>query len=191
MKVFRKVSKYGRYIGRVWNSSEKGLIDLVVLIIPIAMAYEAFSRYAFSKTPMGLEEFILLLAAYGYFIGAAHASRNQVHITVTLLDAIKLPEAVRKYLAVFSSFVCFAIALVFFWYALDYNLFLSERGMQLVPFTWPFWVWTVSMPIGLIILSLYELRNMIRNIRAIRGKEESGTSPTNVAGQGSGSLDVA
>jgi TRAP-type C4-dicarboxylate transport system permease small subunit len=182
VKLAKKFFGYGKYIGRAWNSSEKAVIGLVVLIIPFAMAYEALSRYAFSTTPMGLEEFILVLAAYGYFIGAAHASRNRVHITVTILDVIKIPETLRKYLAVFSSFVCFATPLVFFWYAVDYNIFLADRGVQLVPFTWPYWVWTVAMPIGLIILSIYELRNTIRNIMLIRRPKDSDTSPTATTG---------
>lgn len=182
VKLVKKLAACWTYIAGTWNLSEKLVIGLVVLIIPFAMAYETLSRYAFSTTPMGLEEFILLLAAYLYFLGAAHASRKQVHITVTLLDVIKIPETLRKYLAVFSSFVCFATPLVFFWYAVDYNIFLADRGVQLVPFTWPYWVWTVAMPIGLIVLSIYELRNMIRNIKLIRGAKDSDTSPTAATG---------
>lgn len=182
MKLAKKFFDYGKHIGRAWNLSEVAVIGLVILIIPFAMAYETLSRYAFSTTPMGLEEFILVLAAYGYFIGAAHASRKKVHITVTLLDVIKIPETLRKYLAVFSSFVCFATPLVFFWYAVDYNLFLAQRGVQLVPFTWPFWVWTVAMPIGLLVLSIYEFRNMIRDIMIIRGGKDSDMSPVEATG---------
>jgi len=180
VKLVRKLFGYGRHIARAWNMGEKAIIGLVVLIIPIAMAYEAFSRYVFSTTPLGLEEFILLLAAYGYFIGAAHASRNRVHVTVTLIDVIRIPHKIKKYLPVFSSFICFAVSLVFFYYALDYNLFLADSRVQLQPFGWPYWVWTGAMPIGLIILSVYELRNMITDIMSIRAAGDSDTSTTEV-----------
>ena len=182
VKLSSKLPGCWKFVAAVWNTSEKAVMALVILIIPVGMAYETLSRYLFSTTPMGLEEFILLLAAYGYFIGAAHASRNRVHITVTLLDAIKIPEIVRKYLAVFSSFVCFATPIVFCWYAIDYNIFLADRGVQLVPFTWPYWVWTVAMPIGLVMVSIYELRNMFTDIMLIRRGEESDQGATAAIG---------
>jgi C4-dicarboxylate transporter DctQ subunit len=163
------MKKILHYLARMlegWNLFEKIVISVVILIIPIGMAFEAFSRLVLQSTPTGLEEFILLVAAYGYFIGAAHASRTRKHITVTILDVIKLSDRVKHYLSIFSTFLCFVLPLVFSYYAVDYVIFLAKQGVMLVPFRWPIWVMMVAMPIGLITLGMYELRNLIQTIRS-------------------------
>ncbi|MBA7711762.1 hypothetical protein ES703_120728 [subsurface metagenome] len=64
---------------------EASVVGFVILAIPLLMVLEVISRYGLHAIPIGIEEFILVIAAYGYFIGAAHASRSRKQITVTLL----------------------------------------------------------------------------------------------------------
>lgn len=164
-RVLQRAIAWLRHIVKGWGFAEAAVVGTIVVIIPFAMAYEALSRYAFEQSPLGLEEFTLLIAAYAYFIGAAHASRKRQHVTVTLIDVIKMPEKIRHGIAVFSAFLCFAAPAAFFYYTLDFNLWVADSPMQLRPFGWPYWVWTVAMPIGMLVMAIYELRNFVQTVR--------------------------
>jgi len=132
------------------------LLIMVVVVI----------RYLLTTRIMGLEEIALLLAMYLYYIGAARASRIKRQITVKALQLLPVPISIRKFLDTMSSFLSFGVAAFFTYHAAAYCIWLSSTQMLYEPiFEWPLYVVITSLPIGLLLISIYSLTHFVQKVR--------------------------
>jgi len=166
VKLRQRLSSFADKIAKGWSKVEATVISTVILIIPICLVVITFARYILRIGIPGLQEYTLVLAAYGYFIGAAVASRQKAHVTVTVVDLIRMPESVRHYLAIIPPFVSFVLYATFCYYTVIYAYWISQSGLVIPPFLWPLIVWVFPMPFGLFLISLYELRNLVRTVQS-------------------------
>ena len=152
---------------RAWGFLEASVVGVVILTIPLLMTTEVISRYGLRAVPGGIDEFILIIAAYCYFIGAAHASRRRNQITVTILDVINVRQRIKSYIDIIAAVLAFGVCAAFSYYAIVYNHWVVTQGLLVIPFRWSLVVWVVSLAIGMVLMSLYELLNLVRKVRAV------------------------
>jgi len=154
---------------RGWGFLETVVVASIILAIPIIMTFLSVERYAFSESTPGMQEFIVIIAAYAYFLGAAMASKHGTQITVTIIDVTKASKRTKQYIDVLASVITVGICVVFTYVAIEYLQSLQTEGSRLIyPMRWPFQVEAIAFPIGMTLIVVYELVALVRKVRALR-----------------------
>ena len=154
---------------RGWGFFETAIVATIILAIPMIMTFLSVERYAFSESTPGLQEFIVIIAAYAYFLGAAMASKYGTQITVTIIDVTRASERTKQYIDILASVITVSICVVFTYVAIEYLQSLESEGSRLIyPMRWPFQVEAIAFPIGMTLLVVYELVTLVRKVKTLR-----------------------
>jgi TRAP-type C4-dicarboxylate transport system permease small subunit len=165
-----------RVLGRVekWSTHVAVLSIFVMMLLTTA---DAIGRYLFSFPLPGAyevtEKYLMVIAVY---LGASYTYRGGSTIRITLL-VDRLPRGVKMALQVFAQI--FSICYGFFLMvpAVECVLRAYNQKLTLSSPQLPLWVPFTAIPIGLLLMSLFMLRDLPR-VRAGRSAlfHEGGSS---------------
>ena len=127
-----------------------------MLMLMLLIAYESLSRYIFSYTPLGIEEFTIIVGSYTFYLGSALSSRYGTQIRVTIVDSISLPANVRRTINVAMSFLSSLICVAILFYAFEFFNFTVDRNINIVPMMWPYSLHAFSIVIALALMALHD-----------------------------------
>jgi TRAP-type C4-dicarboxylate transport system permease small subunit len=159
-----------RDMERVLGHFEKWSTHVAVLSIFIMMVLttaDAIGRYLFSFPLVGAyeitEKYLMIIAVY---LGASYTYRGGSTIRITLL-VDRLPRGVKMVLHVFAQVfsLCYSFFLIV--PAVQAVLRVYEQRITLSSPQLPLWLPYTAIPIGLLLMSLFMLRDLPR-VRAGR-----------------------
>jgi TRAP-type C4-dicarboxylate transport system permease small subunit len=154
-----------RDMEKILSQCEKWSTHLAVLSIFIMMVLttaDAVGRYLFSFPLAGAyevtEKYLMIIAVY---LGASYTYRGGSNIRITLL-VDRLPGGVKRGLQVFAQ--VFSICYGFFLMvpAVQSVLRVYEQKITLSSPKLPLWLPFTAIPIGLLLMSLFMLRDLPR-----------------------------
>ena len=133
----------------------------------------AVMRYVFSVDFYGSEELIMLTAFWLYFMGASLATREDTHISADLITSLMKTERQRKILKTVQHSISLAISVLATTWAYNYIAWSLARNPKTAVLKFPI-IW-LQFPILVFFIfsSLYLAGHVIRDIRALGGKDES------------------
>ena len=143
---------------------QKFILIAASLMLLIAMLGETTLRYIGDYSLLGIEEIIILIAYWLYFIGAAHGSCEKSHINADILHAFLK----TKHLVIINTFICLislGLTFLFTQWAYDYFTWSLQKQPESPVFRYPL-VWAQSSILfgfGLIVLySIIDCADKIR-----------------------------
>jgi TRAP-type C4-dicarboxylate transport system permease small subunit len=150
-----------------FNILTNSILAIGVAAIATLVTLEAVLRYTMHAMPIGLEELALIIAAWVYFLGIALASRDRKQITVNILSVVRIGPRIAAGINLIASFFSVGASGLFAYFAIVYSLKVYTIGTTLPPFHWPAGVLVLSLPVGLVLASLYEVQELVRKLRRI------------------------
>lgn len=138
------------------------------MLATIAIFVEVVSRYGFNKPVFGADELAGFAAVWFYFLGAAAAAEEGMHISASLTNLfIKnkqrqllfdiLVDILSAGAATWMSAWCWQ----FFWWSLVNGKMSLELGVPM-----PFF--NVVLPIGMSLIAIYHCLDCLEHVRAFR-----------------------
>ena len=148
-------------LGRVFDGLLTALGYLaggILLFMGASVLYEVFMRYLFNSPTRWVIEFSEYMLLYMALLAGAWVLRGEGHVKVEMLvDA--LPRKVQARLHVVTSWVGALVCAAFFWYSASLvweNIQTGEVLFRAVHV--PKWAILVSIPIGLLLLTVQFIR---------------------------------
>lgn len=143
---------------------------LLMLIISAA----AVMRYILKIDLYGYEEWVKIFAFWLYFIGAGFGAFAGTHVSADLVQSY-LPEGwLKRFLLFLRTAITVGVTLLFTWYGWDFFwfAFVGPLGTGVaIPKTvaWriPLWTAYLSIFLGLLYMSYYFLRDMLKAGKAL------------------------
>lgn len=129
-------------------------------------------RYLFHTDLYGIEEFIVIIAFWLYFMGGVYGSYEGSHIRADLLTVYIKNETVKSVLKLIELAISSAVGLVLTGWGFHYFMWGLERGARSPGWRIPLVISQCPIFIGFALMTfyfIYHLINTLRKTRALRG----------------------
>lgn len=144
------------------------LLDLLCILLAgsmtILVIVTVILRYVFGMTAVWSEELVTILFIGSSFFGTALAARNDEHITVDFIYALLSPSG-KLILRSFISAIVIAVQVIVFLAALTWIQVAGgtpSPGLE-IPFAYLYGM----LPASCVLVCLYELSKILRNISSL------------------------
>lgn len=132
--------------------------------IVLAMLATVLLRYVFKTNLFGIEEIILTVAMWFYFLGGANGSMEDSQISADIVSVFIKSEKVRRWLSLFTR-VIEIVVLVFFivmtvrLLAINFVRYPTTQGLKI-----PFVVPQMAILVGFVLMLLYSLGHFVDDL---------------------------
>ena len=159
-----------------WNSilSAQRLVMFVTSIcVLFLIASAAFMRYFLQKDFYGMEDIVLIMAFWMYFMGGAYASYEKSHISAEVVSAYVKNEQNKRILRLIASGVTAVLSWIFSYWGFLLVLWALESPKTTVMLHIPVIVPQTAIILGFFLMCLYSTIHFINDVRGfIRWKRE-------------------
>jgi C4-dicarboxylate transporter DctQ subunit len=147
-----------------FNKIEELLIAFLLSAMTLITFSQVIARYIFSSGVVWALELTTYLFAWLVLIGAAYIIKCGGHIAVDSLVEL-LPKKARKWLALFTVFVCMIFVVIMFIGSYQYILLLKEIQIELEDLAILEWQAKIVLPLGFSLMFYRLLEVMISVIK--------------------------
>ncbi|MCD8223284.1 MAG: TRAP transporter small permease [Clostridiales bacterium] len=170
MNFIRKIDQAIEHVFSVVMSASNIVICAMILI-------GAFMRYILKKDFYGMEELVLLIAFWMYFMGSAMASREGSQVSADLIASLLKSVKQRSVMAVIRIAITVALFALLGKWALDYVLWDIDMNPKTAVYKLPMLIAHIPIFMSFVLSTLYEIRNLWKaclDVRKAFGKGEEG-----------------
>lgn len=153
--------------------------SMSVLLMTIISAATVM-RYIFKLDLYGYEEWIKIFAFWLYFIGAGFGAYAGTHVSADLVQSYLPDGVIKRLLLLIRTIVTLAVTLLFTWYGWDFFWFAFRGPLgtgvaipKTVAWRIPLWTAYLSIFLGLVFMSYYFFRDMIKAAKELFAGGES------------------
>lgn len=146
-------------------------------LLIVLMTYYVFSRYVLKTNFRGFEEIALLIALWLYFAGCAHASREQSHISATMINLFVKNKTVIDGLTVFQRIVGIGVVALLTYLCVDFMVFNISIGTKSSLLKIPMYCYHASLVVGFALMLIFDfcylidsIQTFVNDLREDRGK---------------------
>lgn len=159
------------------------VINIVLVTLNTAVAGAMFwmvlSRHFLPSSPMlWIEEMIILLALWLYFIGGASCSFGNGHVKGGFLD-IWLSEKKQRTVRVIAGICELTILLIYTWLAIKYYIYLINSNKSAIYLDLNKSLWELSVVVGLILMAIFVVFHLAVNLKSKKRSEAEATPHDN------------
>jgi TRAP-type C4-dicarboxylate transport system permease small subunit len=132
----------------------------------LCIVTSVLTRYILKTSMFGVEEIILLVAMWLYFIGGVYGSYKDNHITADVLSTYVKSEKTKRILRIFVTGLCLVISIILAVWGIIYINWSLQVGGATVGLQIPMIFLRLPLCIGFIMMCLfnvYHLVNVITN----------------------------
>ena len=123
-----------------------------------------FMRYVLKSSLFGVEEIILLIAMWLYFIGGVYGSYKDNHITADVLSTYVKSERIKRFLRIFVTAFCLVISVIFAVWGITYINWCFQVGGTTVGLHIPLIYSRFPLCVGFIMMCLFNVYHLINVI---------------------------
>lgn len=146
----------------------KAILVLCGLAVASLVFLQVIIRYFTSGSVFGIEEVALTFAVWFYFIGAALGASTGSHVSASLLEVMLPAGRTKRLMEALVALVTLVISIWVTVWALQYVQWVYERRMTSLDLNFPMVYLHASVALGMILMSLYFLRDLVRQLAACR-----------------------
>ncbi|MDI9493311.1 MAG: TRAP transporter small permease subunit [Bacillota bacterium] len=151
----------------VWRLIIKLVRIILILCSASAILFIVISvltRYVFKVSMFGVEEIILLIAMWLYFIGGVYGSYKDNHITADVLSTYVKSEKIKRALRIFVTGLCLVISIILAVWGIIYINWSFQVGGATVGLQIPMIFLRMPLFIGFIMMCLFNLYHFVNVI---------------------------
>ena len=120
-----------------------------------------------------IEEMIILLALWLYFIGGASCSFGDAHVKGGFLD-IWLDEKKQKTMRLAAGVCELVILMIYTWLAIDYYIYLFNSNKSAIYLDLNKSYWELSVVVGLILMAVFVVFHLASTFKHKTGSDMEG-----------------
>jgi TRAP-type C4-dicarboxylate transport system permease small subunit len=141
---------------------------LTILMCTVALMefVQVTLRYLFEIPLMGLEESLVFVALWLYFLGSVNASREDTQIRANVLDMFLKTDRSRLTIQLISEVMSIVVSLWLTWHAFDYFLYSLHTWKGSPTLYIPMFFAESSMFVGLMLMSVFVTVLLVKNTRS-------------------------
>ena len=163
-KIFRFLWYSLVYLQRIFMLISGCIITLLVFI-------EVMLRYVFGSPLFGVEELIVLIAMWIYFIGASYGAYERSHIKAELIHTwVKSPKKVALVRSI-NSGITFILSLIMISWTYPFFIWSITQGGKSQALLLPMYYFQSAIFVGAILMSLYFFTEFVDQILQCFGKK--------------------
>jgi TRAP-type transport system small permease protein len=145
----------------------------MIAVVAVLLIIQIAGRYAFRNPPDWTEELARVAFVYATFFGAALAIAKRAHLGVDLLATI-LPARLRALKQIVSSLIAIVSLVIVSFYGFVMVNRLSGQSLTSVPVSKG--VMFAAVPIGCVLMALYELGRLKRGVGNLGARVDNRTA---------------
>ena len=139
------------------------------MLLMIVISAATLTRYVLHMDLYGFEEWIKIFAFWLYFMGAGFGAYAGTHVSADLVQSYLKDGTLKNLLIFIRTVITLGVTLLFTWYGWDFFWF-GFRGPlgtgvaipKTVAWRIPMWTAYISIFLGLLSMSWYFARDMVR-----------------------------
>lgn len=150
---------------KIWNAVlkvERFIIIAMGWLCTVIIVFGTCLRYIFNSDLFGIEEFLIIMAFWLYFIGAAYGSYEESHIRADILTGFIKNKKIIKALRLLELTISAVTAAVFTFWGFKYLLWGFERGARSPGWRIPQVIPQSSIFVGFLLMAMYIIFHLIR-----------------------------
>lgn len=137
------------------------------IVVALLMVFEVLTRYLLGAPLFGLEEIVLISVMWLYMIGASLACRERSHLKADMVGLfVKNPKTLQG-IQVLTTAISLVMAIYITQWAYSLAAFSFQRVQTTPVFEIPWYYSQASLLFGGVMFSIYLLRDLINDIRAL------------------------
>jgi len=156
--------------------TERTILVISSTLVWIGICIAVFLRYFLRKDLFGLEEILMILGFWLYFIGGAYGSYTRTQIKAELLDFIFSNPIIISVVKTFGNIISFIMAAFLLKWSYEMAIWGWQNAAHTPVFNLPMVMAHAPLVLGFLLMSVYtlvELAEEIRNLMNLRGKSNS------------------
>lgn len=153
--------------------AEEIIIGVVTLWVTFAIFLQVVLRYIFHAPLFGIEEIVILTAAWLYFVGIAYTTKTESHVKVEIVSLLVNKRLLVKWNKLSSLFLSIIASGILFYLALDLSLWVFQAGLTTSTFAIAIGYMTLSIVIGGALTFLHFTIQLAREFKGLRNPDSS------------------
>ncbi len=152
----------------IWNALvylQRWFLIIAGCLITVLVFIEVMLRYVFESPLFGIEELIVFIAMWLYFIGAALGAHDRSHIKADVIHVwVKSPRGMAI-IHTINSVITVTLSAIMASWCYDYFLFGIQKGGQSPALRIPLVLPQSAVFVGAILMTLYFFVELVDNFR--------------------------
>ena len=164
-------SRIKKTISFVWNALlkfQQYIMIICSILIILGISTQAAFRYLFQLDFYGLDELIVIVAFWLYFMGSSYGSFEQSHIKADVVSVYIKNEKAKQLLQLIASLITTGISLLITYWALQFFIWGIVRQAKSPVLGIPMVIPQSAIFIGFILMSMYSLVYLYLDVKRIR-----------------------
>lgn len=166
--------KFRTAMGAVDRAFEKFASVLIItgaIIVTSTVVIQVVLRYVLKLPLFGLEEFSRLIAVWLYFLGAYYGTRNDSHVQGDVAARLFTTPRSRAILKTVTWTLSLIACALFLYHSAKYSIWLFGTGERTTGLWWPRIYIVGSMLAGAVLMTIYALVNVVKNLEKVNSLE--------------------
>jgi TRAP-type C4-dicarboxylate transport system permease small subunit len=155
------------------NFVQRTLLGIASICIMLIVVANAFARYVLNVGIFGIEEMIVIIAMWMYWIGGIVATAENQHIRGDMLDMFIKSEKGKLILSLVAQLLTIGGLGLFAWWGIEWTQWNLQIGQRTPGLRW-LMIWSqIPLAISFVAMLLYSVYHLIRTI--FPNKEDEST----------------
>jgi TRAP-type C4-dicarboxylate transport system permease small subunit len=153
----------------IWNiliKLQSFILITTSILIVLAISATVFFRYVFEIDLFGMEEIIVILAFWLYFIGGSYGAYEKSHISADMISTFVKSHKLKSGISMIVSLITMVVSIIVTAWGYEFNLWTLESGARSTSLQIPIIVSQSAIFIGFILMSLYFIVHFIQDTLA-------------------------
>lgn len=150
---------------------EEGLPVVAVFIILAISFIQVVFRYCLNNALPWPEELARMLMVTSTFVGCGIVAREGKHLEIDCAKFL-FGLKVRKFVTAFSMVVTLIFCVVMFYLSIEMIAFVAESGQETASFPSPYWVFWLSLPIGMALMTFRTVTHFRKEMAEIKEQQD-------------------
>ncbi len=152
----------------ILHFAERTILVVSSTLVFLGICVAVFLRYFLRKDLFGLEEVLMILGFWLYFVGGAYGSYTRTQIKAELLDFIFSSEHVKGVIKSICHLVSVAMAGCLTWWSVEMLRFGLENKAHTPVFNLPMAMAHVPLIVGFFLMMVYTMAEFVDEIRGLK-----------------------
>lgn len=160
---------------------QQGILIACSIVVVLIMCTEVLMRYVFHTDLYGIEEIVVIIAFWLYFIGSAYGSYDKSHVKADLISRI-LSENKRQVLNIVINLVMTCLCFLFTYWSVEFIRYSIIEMPRTLAWGIPLAVAHSSVFLGYLLMTFYCSVYFVKEILSCREKMKKVSRSTHMNG---------
>lgn len=160
---------------KIWNfllTCEKAIMIVASIVVVVLITVSVIMRYILEKNFPGMEELIVMVAFWIYFMGGIYGSYENSHITADILSVFVEKEKTKLIIAFVREIITAIILFMASYCAIELMAYTAQAGAVSTVLKVPMIVVYAPIFIGMFMMTFYTVVHAVEHGMKLFGKKK-------------------